>query len=113
MRRTLLLEEDDLIMVVKEDIVKQIDEHRGEMNRTEFVNYLIQCQLKDQFNQKSSISIEEFQQFKRQMLELMRNCLEFFVSYGMSQDKSQHDENIQVLSKQLESVQKLTENPEV
>jgi hypothetical protein len=113
MRRTLLLEEDDLIMVVKEDIVKQIDEHRGEMNRTEFVNYLIQCQLKDQSNQKNSISIEEFQQFRCQMLGLMRNCLELFVSYGMSQDKSQHDENIQVLSKQLESVQKLTENPEV
>ena len=41
MRRTLLLDENDLIMVVKEDVVKQIDENRGELNRTEFVNYLI------------------------------------------------------------------------
>ena len=52
MRRTLVLDEDDLIMVVKEDIVKQIDENRGEMNRTEFVNYLIQCQLKEQSKRK-------------------------------------------------------------
>ena len=60
MRRTLLLDEDDLIMVVKEDIVKQIDEHRGEMNRTEFVNYLIQCQLKEQLNQKNSSPVKNF-----------------------------------------------------
>jgi hypothetical protein len=111
MRRTLLLDEDDLIMVVKEDVVKQIDEHRGEMNRTEFVNYLIQCQLKEQFNQKSSVSVEEFQQFKRQILELIHNFLGFFVSYGMSLGKDQH-ENIQALNKQLESFQKPKENPE-
>jgi hypothetical protein len=109
MRRTLLLDEDDLVMVVKEDVVKQIDEHRGEMNRTEFVNYLIQCQLKEQFNQKNSVSVEEFQQFKRQILELLRNFLEFFVSYGMSLGKDQH-ENIQALNKQLESFQKPNEN---
>jgi hypothetical protein len=112
MRRTLLLEEDDLIMVVKEDIVKQIDEHRGEMNRTEFVNYLIQCQLKEQLNQKNGVSIEEFQQYKHQMLELLHSFLEFFVSYGMSMDKGQHNEDIQTLSKQLESFKKLSENTE-
>ncbi len=112
MRRTLLLDEDDLIMVVKEDIVKQIDEHRGEMNRTEFVNYLIQCQLKEQLNQKNGISVEDFQQFKHQTLELMRNMLEIFISSGLSMDKNQHDEDIQVLSKQLESFQKLSENSE-
>ena len=112
MRRTLLLEEDDLIMVVKEDIVKQIDEHRGEMNRTEFVNYLIQCQLKERLNQKNGISKEQFHQFKRQMLELMRNMLEIFISSGLSVEKSQHVEDIQTLSKQLESFQEPSEKTE-
>jgi len=105
MRRTLLLEENDLIMVVKEDVVEQIDEHRGEMNRTEFVNYLIQCQLKEQLNQKNGVSNEEFQQFRCQILALMHNFLEFFVSYGMSMDKAQQEETIQTFSKQLESFQ--------
>ena len=50
MRRTLMLDEDDLVMVVKDDVVKQIDENRGEMKRTEFVNYLIQYQLKENQN---------------------------------------------------------------
>ena len=63
MRRTLILDEEDLVMVVKEDVVKQIDENRGEMNRTEFVNYLIQCQLKDAYNQQDCVNREEFQHF--------------------------------------------------
>jgi hypothetical protein len=104
MKRTLLLDEDDLIMVVKEDVVKQIDEHRGEMNRTEFVNYLLQCQLKEQKSQKKGVSKEEFQVFTRQMTDTMHNFLQFFVSYGMSMGKTQPNEDVQLLNKQLESL---------
>jgi hypothetical protein len=103
MRRTLLLDEDDLIMVVKEDVVKQIDENRGEMNRTEFVNYLIQCQMKEHLNQKTCVTREEFQLFSRQMMELLHNFLQFFVSYGMAMGKEQQDTDIQSLNQQLES----------
>jgi hypothetical protein len=103
MKRTLLLDEDDLIMVVKQDIVKQIDENRGEMNRTEFVNYLIQCQLKEKLNQQRSVSKEEFQYFTRQMTDLLHNFLQFFVSYGMAMGKGQQNADVQALNKQLES----------
>jgi hypothetical protein len=103
MKRTLLLDEDDLIMVVKEDVVKQIDENRGEMNRTEFVNYLIQCQLKEMDNQKKCVTKEDFQAFTRQMTDVLHNFLEFFVSYGMSMGKAQAEDEVQLLNKQLES----------
>ena len=112
MKRTLLLDEDDLIMVVKDDVVKQVDDHRGEMNRTEFVNYLIQCQLNEKLNQKNSVSREEFQHFTRQMTDLLHNFLQFFVSYGMSMNKGQLDENVQALNKQLESFLKPDEDIE-
>jgi hypothetical protein len=105
MRRTLVLDEDDLIMVVKEDIVKQIDENRGEMNRTEFVNYLIQYQLREQSNQKECVSREEYQQFVIQITDLLHNFLQFFISYGMAmgQGKSKSDTDLQDLNQQLES----------
>ena len=103
MRRTLLLDEDDLIMVVKQDVVKQIDENRGEMNRTEFVNYLIQCQMREHLNQKICVTKEEFQVFTRQMMELLHNFLQFFVSYGMAMGKGTHEKDIQAWNKQLES----------
>jgi hypothetical protein len=102
MRRTLVLDEDDLIMVVKEDIVRQIDENRGEMNRTEFVNYLIQCQLKDQPNQKESVSREEYQQFTQKMTGLLHNFLQFFISYGMAMGQGKNSADIQALNKQLD-----------
>jgi hypothetical protein len=113
MRRTLLLDEDDLIMVVKEDVVKQIDEHRGEMNRTEFVNYLIQCQLKENAGQNSYVTKEEFQQFTGQMMGLLQNFLQFFVSYGMNVDKGQDEVDIQSLSQQLESFNHTDEDTEI
>jgi hypothetical protein len=110
MKRTLLLDEDDLIMVVKEDIVKQIDANRGEMNRTEFVNYLIQCQLKDRGTPRKSISREEFQTYTRQMTDTLHNFLKFFISYGMSMGKTQQDADVQMLNKQLESLLENNEN---
>ena len=110
MRRTLVLDEDDLIMVVKEDIVKQIDENRGEMNRTEFVNYLIQYQLKEQSNQKDCVSKEEYQQFVYQMTDLLNNFLQFFISYGMAIGQGKNNADIQALNQQLNSLQPLDED---
>src|SRR3989304_2766624 len=112
MRRTLLLDEDDLIMVVKEDVVKQIDENRGEMNRTEFVNYLIQCQLRDFQSQKDFITKEEFQRFTSQMMELLHNFLQFFISYSMSMGEGQPEADIRTLTQQLESFYRPDENTE-
>jgi hypothetical protein len=113
MRRTLLLDEDDLIMVVKEDVVKQIDENRGEMNRTEFVNYLIQCQLREHSNQTNYVTKEEFQQFTSQMMELLHNFLQFFISYGMTAGNGHPEADIQELSQQLESFYRTDEDTEI
>lgn len=104
MRRTLILDEDDLIMVVKEDVVKQIDENRGEMNRTEFVNYLIQCQLKQHSNQHDYVTREELRRSVHEITGLLHNFLQFFVSYGMAIGRRQPDGDLQALSRQLESL---------
>jgi hypothetical protein len=101
MKRTLMLDEDDLIMVVKEDVVKQIDDHRGEMNRTEFVNYLIQCQLKEACDKQQYVTKEELYDFTRQMLELLHSFLNFFISYGMALGR-EGEGDVQALSRQME-----------
>ena len=112
MRRTLLLDEDDLIMVVKEDIVKQIDENRGEMNRTEFVTYLIQSQLRDSYNRNDYVKKEEFKNFTQEIMELLHNFLQFFVSYGMAMDRRQDVGDIQALNEQLDSLNRPDEDTE-
>lgn len=109
MRRTLMLDEDDLIMVVKEDIVKQIDESRGELNRTEFVNVLIQAQLKESLKQNDCVKTEDFQHFSKEIMGLLHNFLQFFVSYGMAMGRQYPTDDIQSLNQQLESIEKLDE----
>ena len=106
MRRTLLLDEDDLIMVVKEDVVKQIDENRGELNRTEFVNHLIQYQLKDYYKDKDYVAKTEFQNFSKQITGLLHDFLQFFVTYGMAMGRGNRSEDIQALTDQLEAFRK-------
>ena len=104
MKRTLVLDENDLIMVVKEDVVAQIDEHRGELTRTEFVNYLIQCQLREQQGRRDYVSAAEFKEFSRQMSELVYNFLQFFISYGMTIGPARQDIDLQQLGAQLETL---------
>ena len=99
-------------MVVKEDVVKQIDENRGEMNRTEFVNYLIQCQLREYYNQRDYVTKEEFQQFTKEIMDLLHNFLQFFISYGMALGRPSYNEDFHVLSQQLESLEKSDEETE-
>ena len=102
MKRTLILEDSELIMVVDKDVVKQVDENRGEMNRTEFVNFLIQSQLKECYRQQNYASKEEFHQFTQEIKDLLRNFFEFFVSYGMMVGKQPQDNILEELSQQLE-----------
>ena len=103
MRRTLLLDEDDLIMVVKQDVVRQIDQNRGELTRSEFVTHLIQYQLKECYEQKNYVTREELQQFTQEITDLLQNFLQFFVSYGMAMGRGLREGDIQSLSQQLQS----------
>ena len=104
MRRTLILDENDLVLVVKKDVVEQVDENRGEMNRTEFVNFLIQSQLKEYSASRNYIDKEEFHQFVLGIKELLRNFLEFFLSYGLELGRLPQFERFDVLRQQLQDL---------
>jgi hypothetical protein len=101
MKRTLILEEDDLVMIVKSDIVKQLDDHRGEMNRTEFVNYLIQCQLAS----SSYVTQETITKLTDEISILLRSLINYFATYPS--DKAEKTSLCHVLRQQLESLDSL------
>ena len=104
MKRTLILDEDDLVLVVEKDVVKQVDDNRGEMNRSEFVNFLIQSQLKEYYARRDYIDRDEFHQFARGTKELLRNFLEFFLCYGLELGKLPPFHGFDVLNEQLQSL---------
>ena len=113
MKWTLVLDDNDLIMVVKDNVVKQIDENRGELNRTEYVNHLIQCQLKQCYNKQDSVTREEFQYFSQQTMELLHNFIQFFINHGMVIDNPQYNEDFQIVCQQLESLDRMLESLDI
>ena len=79
-RRVLVLDDAALVMVVDKDVVKQVDENRGEMNRTEFVNFLIHRQLEEFSASRNYIEKEEFHRFTQEVKGILRNFFDFFLT---------------------------------
>ena len=100
-RRVLILDEDALILVVGSDVVKQVDENRGEMTRSEFVNFLIQSQLKEEHRSRNYIDKEEFHRLVQEMKELLRNFLEFFLPLELAK---QQDNGFEEWRQKLETL---------
>ena len=104
MKRTLILDENDLVMVVKQDVVKEIDEQRGELTRTEFVNYLIQCQLKQQQEHNRYVTTEDFHAFTRKMAELVHTFMDCVISRDINFDTASDTSDMTQLNHQLEAL---------
>lgn len=93
------------MLIVDAEVVKKIDENRGDMSCSEFLNFLIDGQLKEEGgNHNNYVDKEEFRQFALGMKELLRNFLEFFLSYGLELGKQPQDKSFQELSQKLQSL---------
>ena len=92
------------MLIVDAELVRKIDENRGDMSRVEFLYFLIDSQLKEETGHENYISKEEFNQFAQGIRELLRNFLEFFISYGLELGKQPKDEAFEELSQKLQAL---------
>jgi hypothetical protein len=92
------------MLVVDAELVKKIDENRGDLTRSEFVNLLIDSQLKGEDERRDGVTREEFRQFQEGTKELLRNFLEFFISYGLELGKQPEDKEFEQLSQRLQAL---------
>ena len=92
------------MLIVDADVARKVDENRGDMNRSEFIDFLIDSQLKEDTGNQNYISKEEFYQFEQGIKELLRKFLEFFLSYGMELGKQPQDESFEELSQKLQAL---------
>ncbi len=104
MKRTLILDDSELIMVGRKDIVEQIDENRGEMTRTEFVNLLIHNQLKEFYRKHEHVTWIEFYQFAQEMKDIVHNVLELLLSYAQSTGNQLQPGDLEKLNQQLKTL---------
>jgi len=97
------------MFIVDAEVARKVDESRGEMSRSEFINFLIEGQLKEDKEYKEDtgkqnyVTKEELNQSLQGMKELLRSFLEFFLSYGLEVGK-QSDKNFDELSKKLQAL---------
>ena len=92
------------MLIVDAEVVRRIDENRGDMSCSEFLNFLIDSQLKEKSGNQNYIDKEEFLQFAQGMKELLRNFLEFFLSYGLELGKQPQDKTFEELSQKLQAL---------
>ena len=94
------------MLIVDADVVRKLDENRGDMSLSEFLSFLIDNQLKQDANGRNNdhISKEEFYQFEQGIRELLRNFLEFFLSYGLELGKQSTDKELDKLSQKLQAL---------
>jgi hypothetical protein len=95
---------DKRMLIVDAEVVRKVDENRGDMNRTDFLNFLIDSCLKEDSGKQQYITKEDFNQFQQGTRELLRNFLEFFVSYGLELGKQPTDKTFEELSQKLQAL---------
>jgi hypothetical protein len=94
------------MLIVDAELVKKIDDNRGELGRSDFLNFLIESELKEKEDGKKQASVtrDEFHQFQEGTKELLRSFLEFFISYGLELGKQPSDSEFEHLSHKLQTL---------
>ena len=92
------------MLIVDTEVARKVDENRGDMNRSDFINFLIDTHLKEDSEKQNYITKEEFNQFQQGTRELLRNFLEFFISYGLELGKQPKDKTFDELSQKLQAL---------
>ncbi len=95
---------DKRMLIVDADIARRLEENRGDMSYSEFLNFLIDSQLKEPASSHNYVDRDEFQHFAAGMKELLRNFLEFFLSYGLELGKQPQDKTFDELSQKLQEL---------
>jgi hypothetical protein len=99
------------MLIVPADLLKKIDENRGDLSQAEFLNFLIDNQLKEPAPSATGISREDLEQLKAEFArmlnkesykyalkeemagfqedtkKLMKSFVDFFIGYGLELGK--------------------------
>jgi metal-responsive CopG/Arc/MetJ family transcriptional regulator len=100
---------DSKIVVLPADLVKKIDDNRGDMSRAEFIDALIENLVVDKTEPKSSpvyATKEEMAVFQQDMKQLLKSFLDFFMSYGMELGETGQQLDVDKFTSKLQGLQK-------
>jgi hypothetical protein len=116
------------MLILPADLLKKIDDNRGDLSQAEFISFLIENQLKTDGNQKKQpskgelvslieaqlkeaskkehfVTREEMETFELDIKSLLKSCLDFFVGYGLELGKQSPKAELKELNSKLEELE--------
>ena len=99
---------DKRMLIVPEELVKRIDENRGDMGQSAFIEFLIDSQLtekKEKAQEQQYVTKEEFRILEQDIKALLRRSLDFFVSYGLELGKQSPKTEFEELNSRLQELE--------
>jgi len=100
---------DNKILIVPADLVKKIDDNRGDISRAEFIDALIENIVSEKPESKGApvyATKEEMAVFQQDMKQLLKSFLDFFMSYGMEMGETGQQIEIEKFTSKLQGLQK-------
>jgi len=95
------------MLIVPAELIKKIDDNRGDTSQAEFIEFLIDSQFKKETKneQKQYVTKEEIRAFEQDIKRLLRNFLDFFVSYGLELGKQSPKAEFEELTSRLQELE--------
>ena len=91
------------MLIVDAEVARKVDENRGDMSRSEFINFLIDSQM-EEGGKQNYVTREEFSQSQQGIKELLRSFLEFFINYGLEVGRQPADKTFNELGQKLQTL---------
>ena len=98
------------MLILPAELADRIDANRGDMSRSDFIDFLIDSQLKEDSKEKKPAiqyaTKEEMQSLEQDIKKLLKSFLDFFLNYGLEIGKDAKDVGIEEITSKLQGLQK-------
>ncbi len=100
------------MLIVPAELVRKIDENRGDMTQADFIEFLIDGRLQEAAKEpeaaidtKKFATREEMRAFEEDIKKLLKNFLDFFVGYGLELGKESSSPELAELTARLHELE--------
>jgi len=93
------------MLIVPRELVTKIDDNRSDMSQAEFIDFLIDSQLKEETKTQQYATREEVRSFEQDIKKLLKSFLDFFVSYGLELGKQSPKTEFEELTSKLQELE--------
>ena len=100
------------MLIVTADLAQKIDDNRGDVSRSDFIEFLIDSQLKQETKDKQPppqyATKEEVQSLEQDLKKLLKSFLDFFLTYGLEMGKQPKEGELEEITGKLKELEKDT-----